>query len=511
MMLEDNNDDLHAQLAQDDARMDEMQSTQDDLQNQLEASTKDFERVRGELRQRDREIDTLRAELRSLQGISVDSSKLLTEKLTLTRELATLKPELEHLRTQVSSDQNLLSEKLALQRQVSSLQVELEAERRTAQRATAKQDARQAEDNAVTSQLKELQTELVRERKDRQKAEAELQKTNADFESKKTVLESRLDAFRTKLRSTKEQLKDSQEQLSQRTSSFTARTSEAANANSRKRSLAQVNFDDSTTIGTPGAQHAAKRGKRASSALRGEKSAFSITPFLNRTASVAPESPVAAQSEAENNQAGIESASEVESLVPTASPSGKPRGRKAGQKSKALQPAGAGKANSRGREKAAPAAARKASMPPTLDQVVEEGDEGDEDATEQPAPVTRISTTKSSSAKPKPKLVRKVFSEETEARDFSRDSAEPSFIKKKRKILSGGLGKTIFDEDEGETAKGGLFGGPRLGALGAKKGSLGGLGGVKLGPKPGGALSGGGFGGFSPLKKDRKAGGLGGV
>lgn len=78
--------------------------------------------------------------------------------------------------------------------------------------------------------------------------------------------------------------------------------------------------------------------------------------------------------------------------------------------------------------------------------------------------------------------------------------------KQKRKLLAGGLGKTLFDDDEAETVQGErrTNGGSRVsGALGRVT-----LGGPKAGPRLG--LSGGmsGFGNFSPLKKDRKANGL---
>ena len=45
---------------------------------------------------------------------------------------------------------------------------------------------------------------------------------------------------------------------------------------------------DATTLGTPGDGPAAKRGKKAARGV-GDKSTFSITPFLNKTTSVIQE------------------------------------------------------------------------------------------------------------------------------------------------------------------------------------------------------------------------------
>jgi benzoyl-CoA reductase/2-hydroxyglutaryl-CoA dehydratase subunit BcrC/BadD/HgdB len=73
MLCEDVNDDLQDQLAQDDTRFDELQNTQEELQNQLEVSTKDFERVRADLRLRDREIESLK--VRPLLHGSVSCSR----------------------------------------------------------------------------------------------------------------------------------------------------------------------------------------------------------------------------------------------------------------------------------------------------------------------------------------------------------------------------------------------------------------------------------------------------
>lgn len=431
----------------------------------------------------------------------MDSTKLLTEKLSLSRELAALRPEVEHLRTQAASCQNLLSEKLSMQRQLSSAQVELENEKRAIQRALSREEGKQEQDAKLEAQIDTLQAELAKERRERQKAERGSQKVVAEFDGKKTILESRLDAFRNKLRMTKEQLKETQDELqtartNARTQSTLAVTTSAVGEtgrNPRKRSIAQL--DNDATIGTPGLVPAAKRNKRGST-LPGDKSTFSITPFLNRTTSVAPESPDDVQPSIEEGGEADRDEDDVieheEADAASDSPSAKPT-KKATKKvnrttsvptkksdGSVHTAAKSGKSNA----KAAPAR-KSAKIVPVLSQVQEEPTDENQDA------ATASDFVPSDAPASKPAM--RIF----EA--GNRASEEPTFIKKKRKLLGGGLGKTLFDDEDGEAPKA-VFGGARaFGTLGK------GVGGVKLGAKKG--LGGaGGFGAFSPLKRDRKVG-----
>ena len=425
--------------------------------------------------------------MNSLHGVTMDSTKLLTEKLTLARELSSLKPELDHLRSQVASHETLLAEKLSLQRQLSTVQVELETEKRSTQRALAKESKSQAEYAKLESRVESLQADLAKERRERQKTEREAQKVSAELENKNTTLESRLDAFRNKLKTTKEQLKETQTALQRAEASAQAASSRAATSanpaaslarNPRKRAAVEIDAD--TMIGTPGDLPAAKRNKRAST-LPGEKSTFSITPFLNRTASVAPESPASdhAGRDGEDNEEPVDSpsAKSKPKAVPASDSVGKLKSAKPTVQAKKpgiLETAKAGKGNSR------PPLARKPKAAPTLEQVAEE--ENDENIGSTAAP-------------PKPTTSKSVPD------DMTNEGLEMK--KKKRKLLGGGLGKTLFDEDDGDALKGdrGLVGGVRgFGTL-----ARGGLGGPKFGSRKALGASSSGFGAISPLKKDRKA------
>lgn len=414
----------------------------------------------------------------------MDSTKLLTEKLTLARELSALKPEVDHLRSQAASHQSLLAEKLSLQRQLSTAQVDLETEKRAIQRALAKEGNLQAEDAKLESRLESLQADLAKERRERQKIEREAHGESTEAKNRITTLESRLDAFRNKLKSTKEQLKEVQ------TATLTAQASNhgkfnAASAsvnsttslagNPSKRAITQIDAD--TILGTPGDLPAAKKSKRRSTVI-GEKSTFSITPFLNRTASVAPESPPLENASGDDEGYVKESDSlsgntkqKAVSLDAMSDLLDKSDTTRKGLQANIrciLEHAKTGKKNSR-----APPA-RKTKAAPTLEQVTEE--ENNETG----------GSTKSM--------------DEPAATKFSSNETFDGGLemkRRKRKLLRGGLGKTLFDEDEGDALKEDrlLGGGRGFGTLGK-----GGLGARKFGPRK--AIS--PFGAISPLKRDRK-------
>ena len=365
----------------------------------------------------------------------MDSTRLLTEKLTLARELSALKIEMDHLRSQSVSHKSLLAEKLSLQRQLGTVQVELTTEKRATQRALAKEEKIQAANAQIESQLESLQADLVKERRERQTVEREARKDSTESANRITTLESRVDAFRNKLKSTKEQLKEAQASLQAAKSANHSRSSRASAsmnpvtslmANPCKRGAMQMDAD--TILGTPGDFPVAKKSKRGST-LIGEKSTFSITPFLNRTASVAPESPPSGTAgEADGvNKVGSDqlsgvtsqkkaSSKEISDLAETSHTlTDVVQANKPGM----LRDATAGGINSR----APPARKNKAAT--TLEQVAEESINNVESdpSTDQPAIVTNSSN-------------------ETVHGNFE-------IKRRKRKLLGGGLGKTLFDEDEG--------------------------------------------------------------
>ena len=402
-----------------------------------------------------------------MHGVTMDSTKLLTEKLTLARELSTLKPEIDHLRSQLEFDRSILAEKLSLQQQVVSLQTEVETARRTTQHALAKADNFQAAEANLESQINMLQAQITNERRDRQRFEREGQQASTELKCRNTTLESRLDAFRTKLKTTKEQLKEAQAALEiARTTaqSISRNTSKADTTNpslfkaSRKRGA--VHRESDTMIGTPGDLPAAKKSKTLASTV-GEKSTFSITPFLNRSASVAPLSP-----QSIHDNSGCE---EGENLMEDHSRrkiklSQKPKSQSLDMIKKStgiLENTKPSKTNCK-----APVG-RRLKTAPTLEQVTEENN------TETQSTMMAVPNDMASVNEPR-------FNEVT-----VQDAAKKV---RKRKLLGGGIGKTLFDEDEGDAVRGhngflgsfrtfgsldkSGFGGPKVGRIRALNTSM---------------------------------------
>lgn len=576
--MEDDVEDLNEQLAREEERADLMLQDLDDATARVDELDGEAQGLHNELRIKARELETAKAEIAALSDLSNDTTKVLKEKLALAREVANLKPELEHLRAQATSHQTLLSEKLALERQLSTVQVELDNAKRTVDRASSKtgkndekledyktqveelkkelKDAKSAtkkasslEQELATSQ-KEIETlkskaskpdqdaslvtkaemeairkELATEKKERARAEKALEKEQAGHEAQRQTLEDKVASFRTKLKSTKEKLKQTETELD------SARTAPppAQKSNKRAAEPAQA-LDPDAMLGTPGDHAPTKRGRKAvvSSAV-GDKSTFSITPFLNRTMSLAPESPGSSGKgrKRKASEALVEEMDEEEAEAGASPSTAATEGKKVVKKPKALAPASSAKQNSK-----PPAKRSKTLSIPSLEKVAEESEivespkkvdlpipipTAQVNTTAEPA--TYKETTKTTSIPLGSTLVPKLKPTTNTKQPrksllsfaaFNEDSEVPAESKKlkskKKKLLKGGsgssgFGKTLFDEEEeGDKVASkpvpgrGLFAKRALGGGGAKKGAGAGFGSVEES----------GFV-FSPLKKDRRA------
>lgn len=297
LLLEDENDELQERLEQNEVNAGAAEDRNEELQQHLAEVDAELQQVQTELKGRTRDVDHYKTEVDALNASNSDATKLLAEKFALTRELATLKPELEHLKSQTTTQQNLLAEKLALQRELSSLQVELDTEKRTVQRIKSHDKVASNDDSALAEEIEALKQELGKAQREAQKIDRESKKKTTDLESQKDVLETKLDAFRNKLRTTKEQLKEAQDELEKVQAAKMAQSAEltkarlagpAAAPNPKKRNVTR--FDPDMTIGTPGHGGPAAKKQRTSGNV-GDKSTFSMTPFLSRTTSILVDSP----------------------------------------------------------------------------------------------------------------------------------------------------------------------------------------------------------------------------
>ena len=438
-----------------------------------------------------------------------------------------MKPELEHLRSQVASNSNLLSEKLSAQSELKDVRTELDDAKRYLLRMETQNEKRSRKSEEYSKQVAELKQELndsrrlvqaataasvnteeveslradlSHERKEYRKLEDAHAKDARTWEAEKAVLEDKLSQFRNKLRSTKERLKEAETELmTARADAAVSMKVVAENAQdrklkkSRKRNATQ-SFESDAAMGTPGDGEANKRSKRASSVV-GEKSNFSITPFLSRRSSVQPEGAEEVLPSIEDCSPGIR--------PPSITEAGKT----------ILGPAGAGKFNSKNKPK------RSAVSIATLEQVAEEAESNDENAAPTETLTHSIELEKLTSSKPrKPTLKpRKSLANFASFRESSvqlelRMGSFPPMQKKKRKLLGNSGAKTLFDEEEEveRDTVGGTTGravGSRVGGgqrvFGTFPKAISSFGGSLVSKRKGPLQSAEGFA-FSPLKKERR-------
>lgn len=243
-----------------------------------------------------------------------DSGKALQEKFALTRELNRIKPELEHLQSQLTSYQTTVADRNDLRRQLDSLEVELENEKRSRQRLQSKDDDTATAE--LKSRLEKAEQKLATEKKEREKAKKEHQRELAAANAETERLEERISSLKEKskavqaeLKEAKEQLEDAQSELISNKRRPVSRGGEdkprkavtLAGDVGKKRRAPEMNFE-AITIQTPGndivARERQTKKRGADKATLGEKSAFSITPFLNRNKSLTDDS---GQEESSNN------------------------------------------------------------------------------------------------------------------------------------------------------------------------------------------------------------------
>ncbi|KAF5635138.1 hypothetical protein F52700_5529 [Fusarium sp. NRRL 52700] len=502
LTLRDENSSLKDRLVQRDALVKQITKKGKDVHAELAEAKEKLKAQEMQLRKQGNELEGLKTEIKSLNDFRQDSNKVLQEKLALSHKLDQIQPELEHLKTQLENHRAVVAQKQDLERQLSSIEVELENEKRSKKRIQYKNH----DNDQVKEQLDEARRELEKLKKEHTR---ELREVRGE----RDMLEGRVEDTRSKLKKTQGDLKDTRAELTScRTELEEARKTLAANKSSKKsvtmkehpigKKRAQDLSMEDISIGTPGPDEATlrrpfkKRG--AERALVGEKSTFSITPFLNRTKNLsenmsdelseihsptgkstgAPE-PVAfedAVPEAGDSMSmePIEEAPEPDHQAEddaVAEEEEQPRAQKVrGRPRKALDDAPTTKKNMpvQAKRKA------KASKTSSRVEMIAEVDEADEPETE---PIE------------KPKKVPELLKSNPATTSLRNGNDDADTRKKKRKMLGGG-NKTLFDDEEAEPAPR-----PAKIQMGTGRRLKAPLGNVR-----------GAFGGatFSPLKKDRR-------
>jgi hypothetical protein len=401
----------------------------------------------------------------------------------------------------------VVAEKLALERQLNSVEVELEAQKRSKHRTLHCEDKDSQAD--LRAKVKDLEKKLAAEKKDKERVRKEGERALAEATAQTESLEQRLEGMKLKLRDVRDELKKTQAESSfEKTVNFSEPIEKALVPRKQGRKRRAEEPTEELTIYSPvNVEQRTKRPlkkKTFEPKLVGEKSTFSITPFLNRTKNVGDESALEAtptQAVASNRSAlkdvfqfthGSAPAGESVTMPVTKAPKSAKRALKArGRPRKILGALSASKDNT-APVLSLPERTQTIRFDLCLDKVMEEAPE--EDQENQPQSQTQASVAASDEAtqkltSPDLKLKSPTTSNKTrKSGDSSTGSLEPEPRKKKRK-LTGGATKTLFDDEGVEAPK------RQKVALGARPLGRAALGAIKDA-----------FGGvtFSPLKRDRR-------
>ncbi|KAE8132543.1 hypothetical protein BDV38DRAFT_209124 [Aspergillus pseudotamarii] len=277
LLLQFENENLRWQLNHVNQELTKTARAESEVRLQLQATYHELDQLQSAHRASSHEIETLRLELGSLTNASVDTKKLLAERCHLSMILSNAEAEVERLKSQKASQHTLLAGKRNLEQQVTTLESQLESEKSAHEQTLAKQSHNAEQIAALNSSLEEARSELMAEARARDGRERVFQQQSIEWAAQRAALDAKLDTLNKKLRSTKDQYQAAATELRRQYGTTT-------NYESKKTSSAQstTQHNSGLTIATPGAIRAQDKRSKTST-LPGEKSSFSITPFLNRT------------------------------------------------------------------------------------------------------------------------------------------------------------------------------------------------------------------------------------
>ncbi|KAL4885386.1 hypothetical protein BJY04DRAFT_180849 [Aspergillus karnatakaensis] len=253
-----------------------------DARLQVEGTARELERLQYQAKISAREIENLRRELASLNAVAAESQKLQTDRVRLSKEVSIMQAEVERLKSQSSTANALLAEKQDLTRQLIALKEQLESEKRAHERTLAKESQQTNAVAALTLKLEEARREIELVRRPRQDPHLR-PKTASSLAQESPFAEKMVPSHRKNPALSKGLRKEDtsiQQQQEDWGSTTTVRVSTERPRGNISNTLDRLHSE--LTIATPGAVRVQDQQKR-SSTLPGDKSSFSITPFLNRT------------------------------------------------------------------------------------------------------------------------------------------------------------------------------------------------------------------------------------
>ncbi|KAL5040898.1 hypothetical protein BDW71DRAFT_192863 [Aspergillus fruticulosus] len=275
LLLRIENENLQLQLNQAGLELIQAKETEYDFRLKLDCAIRELDLLKDVAQASSREIDNLRHELFSLSVIASGTQKLQAEKVRLTKEVSSIRSEVEELRSQNTSANASLAEKQAIARQLNTIEMQLENEKRAHERALAKQSQQKEEIAELTSQLEVVRRELELARRHVQD-NTRLKDSNSPVSGKNRG--TKKDVVTLKDRHLENTPVQQQEDWGT-TTTMKVPTERAAGSHPRKTTS---RLHSELTIATPGAV-CAQAQQKPFSTLPGDKSSFSITPFLNRS------------------------------------------------------------------------------------------------------------------------------------------------------------------------------------------------------------------------------------
>lgn len=402
------------------------------------------------------EIRFLKANIENMNSSVKMSAGALHDNVTLTRELDSLRQELEQLKLQLASHEATVASNGELRRRINSLEVDLENEMRSKLRAQQMDDKGVISD--LRSKLQKCENKLNTEKEENENLKQELTDSRRETEHQQehlTIMRLKHKELQSTLKDAQADLQQSQCELSKARETSTDLTKEP-HTKAPKARLPRVIMEppistvetclDDMDIQTPGNESISDlrqhRRRAPEHARLGEKSKFSITPFLNKTKD-ATEYP------------GLDSDKSASDVDSEASPE-QPHARRRGP-SRSMTTVKARRPMTSYRKPSTSSRQNAAKTEAILSKPVLNG----------PNSPARYDTKKRAQLRKTTNAVQPNSDEENSGPDTASQKSEPKPIasvtrgvdepkatepeadgrKKKRKLLGGG-GKTIFDDDE---------------------------------------------------------------
>ncbi|KAL7788173.1 hypothetical protein V8C37DRAFT_411741 [Trichoderma ceciliae] len=280
LLLRDENAQLQDKCAAKDGEIKALSQNSDKLRVELDE-------IKMQNRSKDAQIKGLAIEVTSsATGIEScattvqDLSRALEENIALTKELGQLRPEIELLRQQVVNYEEMISKQHGLQHQQNHLEIALTSKK------YSKPESPNDESEGIIelrSRLDETTEKMAQGERQRERMKLDHQKELDESQRQKQNLEGQVSTLEKKLKDSQTQLRNIQQGLQGSRSSLKNKSEDGSTSN-QELTARTHNKGQSPAAGKERLPHKKAARKRATEqAIMGEKSTFSITPFLNRT------------------------------------------------------------------------------------------------------------------------------------------------------------------------------------------------------------------------------------